>query len=227
MGENIGASARALKNFNFSNLIIVNPKQGWPDIKTKATSVGAYDIIKKAKVYSNVIDAINNFDIVFSLSSRKRDINKKHISINDFLKIISVKKNLNYGFMFGPEASGLSNEDLSFSNYILQIPTYKNFKSMNLSHSLTIICYEIFKILNSKKFKKIKSLKRIASKKSLNNLTTFLQRLLEEKNFFKPAEKKKSMMLNINNIFSRLEISSKEIRILSSIFGSLSKNKRP
>lgn len=227
MGENIGASARALKNFNFSNLIIVNPKQGWPDIKTKATSVGAYDIIKKAKVYSNVIDAINNFDIVFSLSSRKRDINKKHISINNFLKIISIKKNLNYGFMFGPEASGLSNEDLSFSNYILQIPTYKNFKSMNLSHSLTIVCYEIFKILNSRKFKKIKNLKRIASKKSLNNLTIFLQRLLEEKNFFNPAEKKKSMMLNINNIFSRLEISSKEIRILSSIFGSLSKNKRP
>ena len=56
--------------------------------------------------------------------------------------------------MFGPEASGLSNEDLSFSNYILQIPTYKNFKSIDLSHSLTIICYEIFKILNSRKFKR-------------------------------------------------------------------------
>ena len=56
--------------------------------------------------------------------------------------------------MFGPEASGLSNKDLSYSNYILQIPTSKKFKSLNLSHSVTIICYEIFKILNSKYFKK-------------------------------------------------------------------------
>ena len=227
MGENIGASARSLKNFNFSNLIIVNPKQGWPDSKTKATSVGAYNIIKKAKICSNIIDAVNEFDIVFSLSSRKRDINKKHISIKDFLKIISSKKNLKYGLMFGPEASGLSNEDLSFSNYILQIPTYNKFKSMNLSHSLTIICYEIYKLLNLTRFKKGKTLRKIASKRSVNNLFIFLQRLLEEKNFFKPTEKKKSMMLNINNIFSRLELSNKEIRILSSIFGSLSKNKRP
>ena len=128
--------------------------------------------------------------------------------------------------MFGPEASGLSNEDLSFSNYILQIPTYKKFKSMNLSHSLTIICYEIYKSFNLNQFKKGKKLVKVASKKSVNNLFIFLQRLLEEKNFFKPMEKKKSMMLNINNIFSRLELSNKEIRILSSIFGSLGKNKR-
>ena len=226
MGENIGSSARSLKNFNFSNLIIVNPKQGWPDSKTKATSVGAYNIIKKAKICSNVIDAVSQFDIVFSLSSRRRDINKKHISINNFLKIISANKNLKYGLMFGPEASGLSNEDLSFSNYILQIPTHKNFKSMNLSHSLTIICYEIYKLLNLNMFKKAKKLRKIASKRAINNLFIFLQRLLEEKNFFEPKEKKKSMMLNINNIFSRLEMSNKEIRILSSIFGSLSKNKR-
>ncbi len=226
MGENIGSSARSLKNFNFSNLTIVNPKQGWPDSKTKATSVGAYNIIKKAKICSNVIDAVSQFDIVFSLSSRRRDINKKHISINNFLKIISANKNLKYGLMFGPEASGLSNEDLSYSNYVLQIPTHKNFKSMNLSHSLTIICYEIYKLLNLNKFKKAKKLRKIASKRTINNLFIFLQRLLEEKNFFEPKEKKKSMMLNINNIFSRLEMSNKEIRILSSIFGSLSKNKR-
>tara|TARA_Y100001970_G_C14083256_1_gene775898 strand:- start:117 stop:839 length:723 start_codon:yes stop_codon:yes gene_type:complete len=226
MGENIGACARSLKNFNLSNLIIVNPKQGWPNIKTKATSVGAFDIIKKAKTYSSVRDSLNRFDVIFALSSRKRDINKKHVSFNDFIKIISNNRERNYGFMFGPEASGLSNEDLSFSNYILRIPTYKKFKSMNLSHSLTIICYEIFKLLNQTQFKKGKKLKKIASKRSLNKLSIFLQKLLEEKNFFKPTEKKKSMILNINNILSRLEISSKEIRILSSIFGSLSKNKK-
>ena len=61
--------------------------------------------------------------------------------------------------MFGPEASGLSNKDLSYSNYILQIPTSKKFKSLNLSHSLQLICYEIFKLLNKNIFKKRKKLK--------------------------------------------------------------------
>ena len=120
LGENIGACARSLKNFGFSNLKIVSPKQSWPNNKAQAMSVGAIDIIKKAKIYNNVPDAINDFNIIFSLSARKRDINKKHISINKFLKIIKSKKKLKFGFLFGPESSGLSNEDLSYSNYILQ-----------------------------------------------------------------------------------------------------------
>ncbi|MDC0628668.1 RNA methyltransferase, partial [Pelagibacteraceae bacterium] len=108
LGENIGACARSLKNFGFSTLHIVSPKQTWPNNKAKATSVGAYDVIKKAKIFNHTHSAIGNFDIVFSLSARKRDINKKHISINQFLKIIKTKKNTKFGLMFGPEASGLS-----------------------------------------------------------------------------------------------------------------------
>ena len=152
LGENIGACARSLKNFGFSKLHIVSPKQSWPNDKTKATSVGAYDIIKKAKIYKNTNDAIGDFNIVISLSARKRDINKKHISMNQFLKMIKSNKNTNFGLMFGPEASGLSNDDLSLSNFVLQIPTSKKFKSLNLSHSLTVVCYEIFKLINFNKF---------------------------------------------------------------------------
>ena len=61
LGENIGACARSLKNFGFSKLSIVSPKQSWPNHKAKATSVGAYNIIKKAKIYDNTHDAVNNF----------------------------------------------------------------------------------------------------------------------------------------------------------------------
>ena len=165
IGENIGACARALKNFDFSKLSIVSPKQNWPNERAKATAVGAYDIINKARIFKNTKEAISEFKIVFSLSARKRDINKKHISINQFLKIINKKNNFSYGLLFGPEASGLSNDDLSFSNYILQIPTSKNFKSINLSHSLTVICYEIFKSFNTRKFSKQQKNVTIASKK--------------------------------------------------------------
>ena len=125
--------------------------------------------------------------------------------------------------MFGPESSGLSNNDLSFSNYILQIPTSANFKSLNLSHSLTIICYEIFKLYNKNKVKsKGKNLK-ISSKLKISSVIKHLESLLEKKDFFTPKEKKRSMILNINNLIYRLEPNDKELRVLASIISSLSK----
>ena len=150
LGENIGATARSLKNFGFKNLIITNPKKGWPNIKAKATSVGAFDILNKTKVFDNTNLAIQNFDIIFSFSARKRDINKKHISMSRFLNIVSKYRQKKIGLMFGPEASGLSNMDLSYANYVVQIPSSPKFKSMNLSHSVSLVCYEIFKLSNFK-----------------------------------------------------------------------------
>ena len=134
LGENIGACARSMKNFGFTKLHIVSPKMNYPNHKTKATAVGAFDIINKAKVFNNVEKAIQPFNLVIALSARRRDINKKHISLKNFQNIIKKKQYLNIGLMFGPEASGLSNKDLSFSNYILQIPTSSKFKSLNISH---------------------------------------------------------------------------------------------
>ena len=125
--------------------------------------------------------------------------------------------------MFGPEASGLSNNDLSFSNYILQIPTSSKFKSLNLSHSLTLICYEIFKSLNKKKMNKKSIELKISSKSKISSIVAHLKNLLEVKDFFIPKEKKHSMILNINNLIYRLQPNDKELRILASIISSLSK----
>ncbi len=226
LGENIGACARSMKNFGFRDLRIVSPKFSFPNHKTKTTSVGAYDIINKTKVYDSSKKAIGDFDIVISLSARRRDINKKHITINDFLKILQLhKKKGRIGIMFGPEASGLSNHDLSFSNFILQIPTTKNFKSINLSHSVTIICFEIFKFLNKSQFTKKGKKIKISSKSKISSVLKHLTFLLDKKQFFTPDEKKKSMLLNINNLFYRLEPNDKELRILTSIISALSKNK--
>ena len=223
LGENIGACARSMKNFGFNKLHIVEPKINFPNHKAKATSVGAYDIINKAIVYNNVEDAVSKFNLIVSLSARRRDINKKHISLQDFQKILTRKRNLNIGLMFGPEASGLSNKDLSFSNYILQIPTSAKFKSLNLSHSLTIICYEIFKLINKKSIKKNSSKLKISSKSNISSVLKHLISILENKDFFVPIEKKHSMLLNINNLIYRLEPNDKELRILASIVSSLSK----
>ena len=125
--------------------------------------------------------------------------------------------------MFGPEASGLSNKDLSLSNYILQIPTSSKFKSLNLSHSLTIICYEIFKILNKNKTNRNVLNLKISSKAKITNIVKHLVSVLEKKDFFVPEEKKHSMVLNINNLIYKLEPNDKELRILASIISSLNK----
>ena len=208
LGENIGACARSMKNFGFSKLYIVKPKISFPN--------------HKAKVFDKVIDALDPFNLVISLSARRRDINKKHISLDDFNNIIK-RKNLNIGLMFGPEASGLSNEDLSLSNYILQIPTSTKFKSLNLSHSLTLMCFEIFKTNYKKKNnKKISNLK-MSSKSKISSIVNHLTNLLDKKEFFLPKEKRQSMILNINNLFYRMEPNDKELRILASIISSLCK----
>ena len=68
--------------------------------------MGAFDIINQTKVFNDTENAISKFDIVISLSARKRHINKKHITINDLLKILFTNREKKIGFMFGPEASG-------------------------------------------------------------------------------------------------------------------------
>tara|TARA_B100000886_G_scaffold110176_1_gene73843 strand:- start:6003 stop:6722 length:720 start_codon:yes stop_codon:yes gene_type:complete len=224
LGENIGACARSMKNFGFRKLNIVSPKFLFPNQKAKTTSVGAYDIVRTTKVFNNTYDAISEFDIIISLSARRRDINKKHITFKNFFEILKKKKNSKIGFMFGPEASGLSNQDISLSNFILQIPTSKKFKSLNLSHSVTIICYEIFKYLNKNLFVKRGKEIKVASKGKVLSLINHLVILLERKDFFIPKEKRQSMLVNINNLIYRLEPNDKELRILASIISSLSKN---
>ena len=223
LGENIGSCARALKNFGFSNLNIVKPRDGWPNTKARMTSVGAYDLIKSAKLFDTVDQVVKKFDIVLATSARRRDIQKKHISLSDFNNFLKKYNKANIGIMFGPEASGLSNHDLSLANFIIQVPTANKLTSLNLSHAVIVVCYEIFKSTHLKKEKKVKILNKLASKKSIQNMIIFLEKLLDQKKFFKPPEKKKSMILNINNIFGRLELSEKEMRILFSIFSALNK----
>ena len=225
LGENIGAAARSMKNFGFSRLNLVSPKFSFPNHKTKVTSVGAFDLINSAKVYDEINKAISEFDIIISLSARKRDINKKHITLDDLPIILRKRKNLRFGFLFGPENSGLSNRDISLSNFILQIPTSKKFKSLNLSHSVTIICYELFKLLNKNLLEKEGRTLKISSKSKISSFVRHLVNLLETKNFFIPKEKKRSMILNVNNLIHRLEPNDKELRILASIISSLSKKK--
>ena len=110
LSENIGACARAMKNFNFQKMIVVNPKPIYPNDKILATSVGAKNIISKSKNFNTLEPALKNIDIVIATSARFRNKNIKHIQLED-LKKINYKKKV--AFLFGSEASGLSNNEIS------------------------------------------------------------------------------------------------------------------
>ena len=223
LSENIGACARGIKNFNFENLILIDPKPIYPNDKILATSVGAKNIISKSKVYNHLELAVKDADYVIATSARFRNKNIKHINLED-LKKIDLKKKVS--FLFGSEASGLSNNEISYANYTLQIPANPEFKSLNLSHSLIIVAQYVASIIKLKtslykKSKKVKS----ASKKEIHSMINLCINNLEQINFFKPKEKKPIMLENLRNIFYRMDLSDKETRILSSVFASLGKKR--
>ncbi len=224
LSENIGACARAIKNFNFKKLIVVNPKPIFPNDKILATSVGAKDIIKQSQKYESLEKAISKIDIIIATSARFRNKNIKHINLED-LKKINFKKKI--GFLFGSEASGLSNNEISYANYTLQISTNPNFKSLNLSHSLIIIAQYVANFISLRnipfdKSKKVKS----ATKRDIQSMFSLCVKNLDEINFFRPQEKRPKMLENLRNIFYKMDLSDKETRILSGVFASLGKKRR-
>ena len=223
LSENIGACARAIKNFNFKKLVLINPKPIFPNDKILATSVGAKDIINQSKKYDNLESALGKIDILIATSARFRNKNIKHINLED-LKKINFKKKV--GFLFGSEASGLSNDEVSYANYTLQIPTNPNFKSLNLSHSLIIIAQYVDSLIKLKNipFKKSKKVKS-ASKKEIQSMLGLCIKNLDEINFFRPKEKRPKMLENLRNIFYKMDLSDKETRILSGVFASLGKKR--
>ena len=223
LSENIGACARAIKNFNFKKLVLINPKPIFPNDKILATSVGAKDIISQSKRYDNLENALEKIDILIATSARFRNKNIKHINLED-LKKINFKKRV--GFLFGSEASGLSNDEVSYANYTLQIPTNPDFKSLNLSHSLIIIAQYVASLIKLKNipFKKSKKVKS-ASKKEIQLMLGLCVKNLDEINFFRPKEKRSKMLENLRNIFYKMDLSDKETRILSGVFASLGKKR--
>ena len=220
IGENIGSVARAIKNFNIKKLRIINPRCEWPNQKALATSVGAKNILKSTKIYDSLEKSIADLDIVFASTSRIRKINKRMISLVDLKK--KINKSQKIGILFGPEASGLSNDEICHANYLVKIPTNRTFSSLNLSHSAVLFCFELFKIFSKNKDVFNSSYKSsLARKSEINKFLNFLIKNLDKKGFLQPDHKRQSMIRNISSIFHRINLSEQEIRILLGIFSTL------
>ena len=141
--ENIGAVARAMLNFDFHNLRIIKDK--WkPNKKSISMSAGADAIIKNAKVYKSLEEATKDLHYLYATTNRKRSLNLKVVNLKKGIDEIIKIKNKKIGIVFGPERSGIDNDDISLCDKIINIPLNVKFNSLNLSQSVLLTVYELF-----------------------------------------------------------------------------------
>ena len=220
LSENIGMAARAMDNFGLSKLSIVNPRDGWPSKKAESSAKHADKIINRAKVYESLEDAVSNYDLVIATSNRKRFLTKKTYDNFNVLQK-KIKDFRNTALLFGPENSGLSNQDIRLANFLFTIPTYNKNKSLNLSHAVSVMSYELFQA-NNISFKNISNsnIDKV-SKLEFSNFINVLVKDLNSRGFFSPIEKKASMIDNIYSIYNKTDLSKKELRMLWGIHKKL------
>ncbi len=220
--ENIGMVARVMHNFGLKDLIIVSPRDKWLNNKSINAAKKATKIIKNIKVYDDLEIALSNFSYVVATTNRKRYLEKN--STNDFKfikrKIIVNKKT---AILFGPESSGLSNEDLRLSDIIFTIETSSKSNSLNLSHAVTILSHKLFELNNLKFTSKSIIEKDNIRKYQLSKFLNYLFENLEKKSFFTPREKRESMKNNIYSIFTKIPLTKKELQTLWGITKKLNK----
>jgi len=221
LGQNIGSVARAMKNFGFTNLRIISPRDGWPNERADELAVGAVDILKSAQLYDNLTDATADLNFLYGLTARERFLNKEVIAPEGLASESHINTTSKIGLLFGPENNGLSNEDVSYIDKIITIPTNPNYSSLNIAQSAIITLYELFKIVNP-----MPDVQNIsyepASGKEITGLFDHLESELATTKFFKVDQKKEGMTINIRSIFKRISnFSSQDVRTLRGIIKAL------
>lgn len=221
MGENIGATARAMKNFGLNSLRIVTPRDGWPNEQARSNAVGAVNIIDSAEIYSSLEDSIKDLEYLYATTCIKRVMNKDYIFSQNLT--FDYPYSAKVGIMFGRENNGLSNEEISLANKVITINTTE-FSSLNIAQAVIVICYELFR--NSASREDIYNIQKLANKEEIEYFLKNLFSKLDKTGFFKAPEKKLIMQQNITNIFMRINnLSAPEVQTLQGIIKSLNNPK--
>ena len=176
---NIGAAARAMSNFGFSQLRLVNPYS--PAFREAKSAVGASDLLADAREYSSVAEAVADCAVVIGTTAgRKRQLRHEVVLLPNAVPRIQSEIASGVALLFGSEKRGLSNEDLSHCDWVLQIPTAAKNPSMNLGQAVAVCLYEMAR--DAKRSGEIARRAR-ASSADLNRLTTTLLEALENSEY--------------------------------------------
>ena len=228
LGENIGAAARAMLNFGLGDLRLVNPRDGWPSDKARASASGADVVIDAATVSTTTAQAIADLQLVFAMTARPRDMHKDVVTPRAAAAEIrsALAEGVRCGILFGPERAGLHNDDISLAHKIVTIPANPGFSSLNLAQSVLLFAYEFYSLSDeTPAVREVTRGSEPAPAADLAGLFEHLEGELLRSGFLYPPEKAPTMVRNIRAILLRAGLTEQEVRTLRGVVGSLSRGR--
>ncbi len=236
MGENIGASARAMLNAGLTDLSLVRPRDGWPNKKADDMSVGALGRMPPVMVYDTVQQAVANCHYVLATTARPRDMVKPVLTPRDAAS--ELHKRINDGqrvaVLFGSERAGLDNDDVALAHGIITIPLNPAFSSLNLGQAVLLVAYEWSQSDQAAvgrprgpRSAGVGEDNLPASHEKLNELFGRLEAALEEKHFFRNPDQRPTMIRNLRNMLARGELTEQEVRTFHGMISALTGKKTP
>ena len=219
--ENAGAAARAMANFGLKSLRLVAPLFLPLDPKAIALAAGAESILAGAKVYASMAEAIADLAYVYGTSASERGMVKRNLSVREAMGEMASFERV--GIAFGPERTGLANDEIARFRAILHIPVEPNFNSLNLAQAVAITAYEWRQTQEVYKGGLHLGNSVPASQFQLQNFLAALEHSLDACHFWRVDHKKPIMWRNLQNIFTRMDLTEQEVRTLQGMVKSLGK----
>ena len=225
LGQNVGMCARAMANFGLTDLRLVAPREGWPNEWAIKAASGADWVLEGARLFDSVAGAAADLHYLVAATARLRDMIKPVVTAEAAAKEMRAltAQGLHCGLMFGPERSGLENDDVALAQAVLRIPVDARFTSINLAQAVLLMGYEWFKAADATPAERLEPGDTWpASTAELVGLFEHLERELDIAGFLFPPEKRPAMVRNLRNIFQRAGLMEQEVRALRGVVTSLS-----
>ena len=229
MGENIGAAARAMANFGLGRLRLVKPVQGWPNEKARVMAAGADRILESATLHDTLAAAIGDCSFVVAATARNHDQAKPVIGAAEAAAEMAprVAAGNAVAIVFGRERNGLENYEVALADRILTLPVNPAFASLNLAQAVVIVAYEWFKLKGEAKLPfAMPQRSPPAAKQQLEAFFADLEGELEKVEFFRPAEKRGTMSINLRNIFQRMAPTQQDVRTLHGVITAIAQGRK-
>ena len=229
LGENIGMAARAMGNFALSRLRIVNPRDGWPNVAAQRAAAGADHIINGVELFDTVEAAVADCSLLFATTARAHDQAKPVVGPEAAAgeMVGQIRSGGTVGLLFGRERSGLTNEEVGLSNRIITFPVNPGFASLNLAQAVLLVGYEWFKLSTAGALPfEMPERSEPASQYQMQAFFDNLVRELDKVEFLRPAEKRDTMLVNLRNIFTRMEPTKQDMHTLHGVVMAIAEGRK-
>ncbi|MEO9652853.1 MAG: RNA methyltransferase [Roseobacter sp.] len=220
MGENIGAAARAMWNFGLDRMHIVAPRDGWPNQAAVALASGAGRVLDNAQLSDDLPTSLAESSFVFATTARSRDLTKPVFSPQEAMRSAAQKiaEGQRVSVLFGPERSGLENDDIARANAIISVPVNPAFASLNLAQCVLLVGYEWMRATGEVTDQTTEMAGTVwAENKEVEHLAAHYEERLDEMGFFFPEHKSQSMRLNLRNFWSRMPLTRADAQMMHGI----------